>query len=337
MEFWLHGFPVVGRTRDWAARAEQQGYTGILLADSETLVADPYVELALASSATEHVRLGVAVTNPVTRHPAVTAAAIATVQAESGGRAVLGFGRGDSALRLVDLRPASLAAFKQAVIDVRHYLGSPPGKGDIASVATPLPWMTDEFAPVPVDVAATGPEVIAIGAVHADRLTFNLGSDAGRLKWAIATARTARSDAGLDPDAMSFGAYVNVACAPLDDAIAMVRGSASIFAQFLVEGMRAGVPVSDDDRTVLEAVAVAHDEAQHGLGIAPQAELLPDDFLSRFALCGPAETLLPRIAELEDLGLDRIVVVPASRDVPSATVDASISDFARGVIGRVVL
>ncbi|WP_066039733.1 LLM class flavin-dependent oxidoreductase [Herbiconiux solani] len=337
MEFWLHGFPLVGRTKDWAARAEQQGYAGILLADSETLVADPYVELALASSATEHVRLGVAVTNPITRHPAVTAAAIATVHAESGGRAVLGFGRGDSALRLLDLKPASLAAFKQAVIDVRHYLGSPPDEGDIASVATPLSWMTDEFGHVPVDVAATGPGVIAIGAVHADRLTFNLGADAGRLSWAIATARKARSDAGLDPDAMSFGAYVNVACAPLDDAIAMVRGSASIFAQFLVEGMRAGVPVSDDDKTVLEAVASAHDEAQHGLGIAPQAELLPEGFLRRFALCGPAEILLPRIAELEDLGLDRIVVVPASRDVSAAAVDASISDFATGVIGKGML
>ena len=38
------------------------------------------------------------VTNPATRHPAALATAIATVQEESGGRAILGIGRGDTAL-----------------------------------------------------------------------------------------------------------------------------------------------------------------------------------------------------------------------------------------------
>jgi 5,10-methylenetetrahydromethanopterin reductase len=336
MEFWLHGFPIAGGTRDWAARAEQDGFTGVLLADSETLVADPYVELALASTATSRVQLGVAVTNPITRHPAVTAAAIATVQAESGGRAVLGFGRGDSALRQLGLKPAALVSFRQAVVDVRHYLGAPAaGPGEATPTARRLSWLPEGFGPVPVDVAATGPEAIAIGAVYADRLTFNLGADVERLRWAIATARRARSDAGLDPESMSFGAYVNMACAPLDDAISMVRGSASIFAQFLGEGMRAGVPVSVDDKTVLDAVASAYDEAQHGLGSAPQAELLPDDFLRRFALCGPIDTLLSRIAELENLGLERIVVVPASRGVAVTDVDASVSEFARAIIPNV--
>jgi hypothetical protein len=43
-------------------------------------------EGALAARATERLRLGPAVTNPVTRHPAVTAAAVATLQVESEGR-----------------------------------------------------------------------------------------------------------------------------------------------------------------------------------------------------------------------------------------------------------
>ena len=37
------------------------------------------------------------VTNPVTREPAVTASAHATLQDISGGRMVMGMGRGDSA------------------------------------------------------------------------------------------------------------------------------------------------------------------------------------------------------------------------------------------------
>ena len=42
--------------------------------------------MALAAQATSHLKLGTGVTNSYTRHPIVTATAIATVQAESGGR-----------------------------------------------------------------------------------------------------------------------------------------------------------------------------------------------------------------------------------------------------------
>ncbi len=52
-----------------------------------------FAELGVLTRATSRLGLGTGVTNPLTRHPAVTAAAIATVQLESGGRAVLGLGR----------------------------------------------------------------------------------------------------------------------------------------------------------------------------------------------------------------------------------------------------
>ena len=335
LKLWLHGFPRVGVTKDWAVRAESHGFAGVLLADSETLVADPYVELAIASTATRNLELGVAVTNPITRHPAVTAAAIASVHAECGGRGVLGIGRGDSALRQLHLQPASVSVFQQAIVDLRRFLGGDETyRGGARSTVAPLSWLPPGLSHVPVDVAATGPKVIATGAVYADRLTFNLGADVDRLKWAIAHARHARSDAGLDPSAMSLGAYVDVACAPVAAATAMVRGSASIFANLLAEGMRAGVPVSDQDASVLRAVGGAYDANQHGQSGAVQAQLLSDDFLTRFALCGTPAMILDRVLELRELGLDRLVIVPASRDIDDATTEASVAAFARGVLSR---
>ncbi|MDB5447064.1 MAG: hypothetical protein JWQ97_2381, partial [Phenylobacterium sp.] len=77
-----------------AARLEADGWGGIMLFDSQSLIGDPYVALALAATSTERLGLGIGVTNPVTRHAAVAASAIASVQAASGGRAVLGIGRG---------------------------------------------------------------------------------------------------------------------------------------------------------------------------------------------------------------------------------------------------
>ena len=55
--------------------------------------------------------LGTGVTNPITRHAAVTAASIMSVQAESDGRAILGIGRGDSAVLHIGRKPAPLKEY----------------------------------------------------------------------------------------------------------------------------------------------------------------------------------------------------------------------------------
>ena len=61
-------------------------------------------------------------------------------------------------------------------------------------------------------MAATGPKVIGIAAVHADRVMFAVGADPERLAWGIDVAKAARRNAGLDPDGVKFGAYLNMAC-----------------------------------------------------------------------------------------------------------------------------
>ena len=55
---------------------------------------DPFLLLAAAARETQRVRLGIGVTNPYLRHPAITAAAALTLHELSGGRALLGIGPG---------------------------------------------------------------------------------------------------------------------------------------------------------------------------------------------------------------------------------------------------
>jgi len=180
-EFWLHGFPVPRQAAALAGEAERQGFDGLMLADSENLVGDPYVELALAARDTTRLQLGVAVTNPVTRHPAVTASAIATLQIESGGRAVLVLGRGDSAVLQLGIRPATTAQLERAVDDIRRYLrGEEVSTGDGGSAR--MAWIAP-FAPAetPVSVAATGPATIALAAPGSARSAAPCGSGRRRV------------------------------------------------------------------------------------------------------------------------------------------------------------
>ena len=113
MQLWVPGLPIARLAAAQAERAEQRGWDGILFADSQNLAGDVYVTLALAAEATGRIAIGTGVTNPYTRHPAVTAASIATIQELTEGRAVLGIGRGDSALAYLGLAPAPVPVFER--------------------------------------------------------------------------------------------------------------------------------------------------------------------------------------------------------------------------------
>jgi len=81
------------RLRAYAAEIEASGYDGLWYAD-ERFHHEPYVGLAAMALATSRITLGVGVADPYTRHPALVAAAINSVDELSGGRAVLGYGAG---------------------------------------------------------------------------------------------------------------------------------------------------------------------------------------------------------------------------------------------------
>ena len=283
--------------------------------------------VVFGAGATRRLLLGTGVTNPYTRHPAATAAAIASVQAESGGRAVLGIGRGDSSLAHLGLAPAPVEAFARYVERVRAYLGgaevafdppagdgAPPPVERLGLAGAPtvsrLEWLSPSVPTVPVDVVATGPRVIGVGARMADRLTFAVGADPDRMRWAIATARRARADAGLDADAMSLGAYVNVVAHP-DEAVArrLISGGLTSFARFsAMHGTVAG-PASEDDRRVLLDVKRSYDMAGHFRHGSPQSAALTDEFVDRFGVAGSPERCVARLRGLLELGLERLVVV----------------------------
>src|SRR3954464_9860636 len=124
MELWSMRVPEIGTVVAQAQRAEQAGWDGITFTDSQNLVGDPFVGVALAAAATERLRFATGVTNAFTRHPAALANVAATVQETSGGRFVLGIGRGDTALFHLGLKPMPVAEFIRTVTDLQAYLAN---------------------------------------------------------------------------------------------------------------------------------------------------------------------------------------------------------------------
>jgi 5,10-methylenetetrahydromethanopterin reductase len=323
-ELWTMGAGVPGHSGAMAERAEAQGWDGLLMVDSQNLVGDCFIGLALAAHATSKLQLGTGVTNPWTRHPAVTASAIATVQAESGGRAVLGIGRGDSALAHLGLAPAPLATFREFLEHLQGYLRGedvqldPSASIDRLGLAgkpatSRLHWLRGSMPKVPVDVAASGPKVIALGATIADRVTFAVGGRPERVAWALDTARAARVEAGLDPATLSAGAYVN--CVVHDDPLVarkLGEGGLATFARFSVMQGTVNGPVTGEEQDVLTRVHGAYDMNVHTQAGTPQAAQLTEDFAAGFGVFGPADHCVARLRELTALGIDRLVVIGTS-------------------------
>jgi 5,10-methylenetetrahydromethanopterin reductase len=321
-EVWATGISLPGIAVRMAQRAEADGFDGWFVVDSQNLAGDCYVALAQAAAATERILLGTGVTNPFTRHPAVTASAIASVHAASGGRAVLGIGRGDSALAHLGLAPAPVPLFERYLAQVQAYLrGDDVDFDDLSAerVATVgslglaggptssrLHWLPPDLPKVPMTVAATGPLVIDAAARTADRITFALGADPQRVAWGIERARETRGD-------LRFGAFVNVVCHDdVDTARALASGGMSTFARFNVMHGTTHGPMADEARELLQDVHDAYDMRRHTQAGSPQAERLTSEFADAFAVLGPADRCVERLRALTDLGLDHLVIVGPS-------------------------
>src|SRR5213593_2885598 len=103
-------------------RAEQLGWDAALQPDSQLRRRDTYVLLAAAARVTERITLGTLLANPVNRHASVTASSIATIDELAPGRVLLGWGVGDTAVRLAGLRPARVKELEDSTRLMRALL-----------------------------------------------------------------------------------------------------------------------------------------------------------------------------------------------------------------------
>lgn len=324
VEIWTNSAGMPSAVARRAERAEAAGYDGMTTVDSQNLSGDCYIGLAMASTGTEKLKLGTGVTNPFTRHPAVTACAIATVHAVSGGRAVLGIGRGDSALAHLGYSPAPVSRYEDYLQRLQGYLNGEAvpfeAGGNVDAlrlanqpVSSRIEWIRPgRYPKVPVDGVATGPKVISVAARHADSVTLAVGADPARISWGMETAREARRKSGLDPD-IPFGAYVNVVVH--DDPETGRRlgeGGVSLFARFSAMHGTAVGPTSQEEKRVMEDIRNAYDMTRHSRAGSPQAAVITGEFANEFGIFGPPAYCLERLQLLVALGLSKLVVVGSS-------------------------
>lgn len=106
---------------DFAARAEELGFSSFWVYDTPMVNGDPFVSLGLCAKATSRIKLGIGVTSPALRSAPAAAAAVSSLNAIAPGRVICGIGTGNTARRTLGMLPtkmAELESFTTALQDL---------------------------------------------------------------------------------------------------------------------------------------------------------------------------------------------------------------------------
>lgn len=307
----LQNDPPAWRVVDLAVRAESYGFSHVWTFDSHLLWQEPYVVYSQILSATHRVVVGPMVTNPATRDWTVTASLFATLNDMFGNRTICGIGRGDSAVRVTNGRPVTLATLRESIEVIRGLANG--GSVNYKGSTLRFPW--GGSSRLPIWVAAYGPKALALTGEVADGFVLQL-ADPDIAAWSIAAVRKAAADAGRDPSSVTIcvaaPAYVtDGTAAGMQHARSQTRwfggmvGNhvADIVARYGADG--AAVPTALSDYI---AARDGYDYNTHGKAANAHADFVPDDVIDRFCLLGPVERQIERLLELRDLGVDQFAL-----------------------------
>ena len=180
---------------DHSIAAEEAGFDMLGIIDTQNLARDPYPAMTIAALNTNRVRIGPSVTNTFTRHPSVTANAMATIDEISGGRAWVGLGSGFSAARTMDVGVQPMTLLENVINFIHTYTSGQEAEFNGAKMHSE--WISRRL---PVYVHAAGPKTCDIGGRLGDGLLLASKGSPIVARWCLDLVRRAAESAGRDPD-----------------------------------------------------------------------------------------------------------------------------------------
>ena len=295
--------PPAWRVVQLAELAEAHGFDYVWTFDSHLLWQEPYVIYSQILSRTQRVTVGPMVTNPATRDWTVTASTFATLNEMFGNRTVCGIGRGDSAVRVTNGRPATLKEVRAAAHVIRELANCRPV--DYKGSTLQLPWA--RTSALEVWVAAYGPLALRTAGEVGDGFILQL-ADVDIARWMITSVRDAAQAAGRDPDAITFCVaapnYVGADWAHMRDQCRWFGGMvgnhvADIVAKY---GEHSAVPEALTDYIKGRQ---GYDYNEHGRAGNVHTAFVPDEIVDRFCILGTAEDHIAKLKQLKDIGVDQ--------------------------------
>ncbi|MGZ8687932.1 MAG: TIGR03842 family LLM class F420-dependent oxidoreductase [Gaiellaceae bacterium] len=301
--------PPYSRLVELMQLGEQNGFEIGWTYDSHVLWQDSFPLLTLAIQATSTMRFGHLVTNPGTREPTVLASLYATLHDISGGRMVMGIGRGDSARRYIGQQPVRVAEFETALRMIKPFMNGQEVHWNDKDLQ--LKWVRPELPEIPMWVAGHGPKALAVAGRVGDGVIIQL-ADPEIIQWIMGTARAAAEEAGRDPSALKC-----IVCAPshISDDLADAREQTRWFPAMVSNHVKDLIERYGTDGSVVPKALTDYvearkfyDYADHSRVGAAHGEFVTDEICDRFSVLGNVDQATAKLRELESIGVDHFSI-----------------------------
>ena len=175
------------------SQAENLEFDAFYILDSQIILKDAYIGLAIAAQSTNQIMLGTGVTNPVTRDLSVITTAFSAIQELSAGRAILGIGNGATAVDPVGLKPSTLKEMETSITLLKGMLAGE----EVVYRGKPVKILT-ATNPVPIFLSASQPKMLKLAGKVADGVILMGSSTPSLVADQINIIKDGANEAGRD-------------------------------------------------------------------------------------------------------------------------------------------
>lgn len=306
--------------RPMVQQAEQAGFGEIWLSE-DCFFSGGISGAGIALGATERIPVGIGVVSAVTRHPAVLAMELATLDRAFPGRLMPAVGLGvPSWLAQMGLKPASsLGAVRDAVTMLRTLLAGGTAESNKTFHADDIRLTHLPASALPVQMGVSGPKMLQLSGAVADGTVLSVLSSAEYVRWARSQIDTGRATAGND--AAQHRVTTFAFCAIDEDGARAKASARKAVAFYLAAGGPNAITdaygISDRLRGLLSEGGPEHLERE-----------IPDRWVEDLAIAGTPAECIGRIESLLDAGCDRVAIFPT----PAAEARATVTALAEHVL-----
>lgn len=305
------GFAARGKVSNvvgWAEDARRRGVHSVWIHDS-LYERDAVTYAAAIAAQVPEIRVAMGALSPYTRHPALIAMSVSALDEMAPGRVILGMGTA-LPLRLAQLGiPYTPEAGVESVSQAIDMLRSMWSGQRIPSATPNLPPIQPMFPPVhrvPIYIAAYRTAFLRLAGQKADGYLARPAESITNMKRLIAKLRRASLEAGRDEGAVDVAGYLLTHVdKSRQDALNRAKREPfviymmSVLSNFSLE--QAGFEAQLRDRIAAAWRAEDYHQA---------AELIPDEMLEAFMLCGTPEQVAEGAARFNEAGMNTPVFQP---------------------------
>src|SRR5438132_10357060 len=285
------------------AELEAEGVGRVWVIDSQLAMKDVYAGLIVAALNTKWLDLGTGVTNAVTRHPTITANAIAALAEISHGRAALGLGAGDSALYGLGLKPQKVAELEEAIDFFRAVFSGEEGALDGKKYNLP-----HAAATIPIYLAVSQERMCQLAGRKADGAIVMGPAQPDMVRQQVKWIEN-----GLRAAERSRSRFEIAFMATTAGAVEDVRSWASTQARLLSHHEE--LPESlGRFQSEIQRSAETYDYTEHLSTHAEHTAAVSDDLVRALAVVGTPEECARRLRELQRTGIDALIFPLAGRN-----------------------